>query len=108
MAYLTGSSAPWLFLAFRGWRLILAMVLLSIFYIKLGWFPPGRLDVTTELDMTRSGFAEYTGALLLDSLLNRRLDIFLIGLRHLAMPVFTLGIYHWATLGRITRSTVLK
>jgi len=87
---------------------ILAMVLLSIFYIKLGWFPPGRLDVTTELDMTRSGFAEYTGALLLDSLLNRRLDIFLIGLRHLAMPVFTLGIYHWATLGRITRSTVLN
>ena len=87
---------------------ILAMVLLSIFYIKLGWFPPGRLDVTTELDMTRSGFVEYTGALLLDSLLNRRLDIFLIGLRHLAMPVFTLGIYHWATLGRITRSTVLN
>jgi peptide/nickel transport system permease protein len=87
---------------------ILSMILISIFYIKLGWFPPGRLDVATELDMARSGFVEYTGAMIIDSLLNQRFDILLTTLRHLAMPVFTLSIYHWATLGRVTRSTILN
>jgi peptide/nickel transport system permease protein len=87
---------------------ILSMILISIFYIKLGWFPPGRLDVATELDMARSGFVEYTGAMIIDSLLNQRFDILAITLRHLAMPVFTLSIYHWATLGRVTRSTILN
>jgi peptide/nickel transport system permease protein len=85
---------------------ILSMILLSIFYLQLDWFAPGQLDVTTEIELTRSGFVEYTGALTIDCLLNGRFDILLTALRHLALPIFTLSIYHWATLGRITRSTV--
>jgi peptide/nickel transport system permease protein len=86
---------------------IFALILLSIFYVKFGWFAPGRIEVTTAMEMTRSGFVNYTGILTLDSLLNHRFDIFLAALRHLAMPVFTLSLFHWATLGRITRSIVI-
>jgi peptide/nickel transport system permease protein len=86
---------------------IFALALLSIFYVKLGWFSPGRIEVTTTMELTRSGFVNYTGVLTLDSLLNHRFDIFLTALRHLAMPVFTLSLFHWATLGRITRNIVI-
>lgn len=87
---------------------ILSLILISVFYIQLGWLAPGRLDVTTEVEMARSGFVEYTGALTVDCLLNRRFDFFLTALRHLAMPIFTLSVVHWATLGRVTRATILN
>jgi len=86
---------------------IFSMILISIFYINLGWFAPGRMDVLTDLEMTRSGFVSFTGFLTFDSLLNGRFDIFLVALRHLAMPVITLSMFHWATLGRITRATII-
>ena len=86
---------------------IFSMVLISVFYVSLRWFEPGRMDVTTDLLMTRIGFVDYTGFLTIDSLLNGRLDILLVALRHLVMPVLTLSMFHWATLGRITRSTVI-
>jgi peptide/nickel transport system permease protein len=86
---------------------IFSMILISLFYINLGWFAPGRIDITTDLEMTRSGFVDFTGFLTLDSLLNQRFDIFLTALRHLFMPVVTLSMFHWATLGRITRATVI-
>jgi peptide/nickel transport system permease protein len=86
---------------------ILAMILISVFYIQLHWFAPGQISVATSLEMDRTGFVEYTGALTLDSLLNSRFDIFLEALRHLAMPVITLSLFHWATLGRITRAAAM-
>ena len=43
----------------------------------------------------------------IDSLLNRRLDIFIDSVRHLVLPVITLSLVYWATLGRIVRSTIL-
>jgi ABC-type dipeptide/oligopeptide/nickel transport system permease component len=45
--------------------------------------------------------------LTIDSLLNGRIDIMKDAFRHLAMPVFTLSIYHWATLARVTRVSML-
>ena len=98
------------FLAFFGTSMppfIFSMFLVSIFYIQLHWFAPNRIDITTELDMTRTGFVNTTGFLTIDSLLNQRFDIFLTALRHLAMPVITLSMFHWATLGRITRATAI-
>jgi peptide/nickel transport system permease protein len=86
---------------------ILSMFLIAVFYVQLGWFAPSRMDVTTDLLMTKIGFVDYTGFLTLDSLLNGRMDILLVALRHLVMPVFTLSLFHWATLGRVTRSTVI-
>ena len=86
---------------------ILAMVLISIFYINLGWFAPGRLSLATTLELSEGSFSKYTGLLTIDSLLNGRPDIFIDAWRHLAMPVFTLSLYHWATLGRVTRATMI-
>ncbi len=85
---------------------ILAILFLAIFYVKMGWFAPGRLDMMLSVDITSPNFHSYTGMLTIDSLLNGRMDIFISAVRHLVMPVFTLSLFHWATLGRITRSTI--
>lgn len=86
---------------------IFSMFALAVFYVQLGWFAPGRIDPTMEYQLADAGFKAYTGALTLDALLNARLDVFWMALRHLAMPVMTLSMFHWATLGRITRATVM-
>lgn len=86
---------------------ILAMVLLSVFYINLGWFAPQRLGVMYGLEVNSDTFRNFTGMLTIDSVLNGRWDIFVDTWRHLVMPVFTLSLYHWATLGRISRSTTI-
>jgi peptide/nickel transport system permease protein len=86
---------------------ILAMVLISVFYINLGWFAPGRIGLEYSLEFSKGVFNHYTGMLTIDSLLNGRLDILADAWRHLVMPVFTLSLYHWATLGRVTRSTMI-
>lgn len=86
---------------------ILAMVLLALFYVNLRWFSPERISLTYSFQIREPSFQNLTGMLTIDSLLNRRFDIFVDSLRHLAMPVFTLSIYHWATLGRVIRATVM-
>jgi peptide/nickel transport system permease protein len=87
---------------------IFSMFALAVFYVQLRWFAPGRLDSLTQYEMLKSGFQSYTGALTLDSLLNLRPDIFFKALRHLAMPILTLSMFHWATLGRIARAAVIE
>ncbi len=86
---------------------ILALVLLSTFYINLGWFAPERISLTYSLELSKATFAHHTGLLTIDSLLNGRLDIFKDAWKHLAMPIFTLSLYHWATLARITRASMI-
>ena len=97
LAFLGTSMPPFIF----------SMILLSIFYVNLNWFAPGRMDITTELMMARTGFVEHTGMLTIDSLINGRLDVFWVAIRHLVMPVVTLSMFHWATLGRVTRATII-
>ncbi len=87
---------------------ILALILLSVFYINLGWFAPERISLNYSLELSKDGFNAYTGMLTIDSILNGRWDIFGDAWKHLAMPVFTLSLYHWATLGRVARATVLN
>ena len=97
-------------LAFLGTSLppfILSLVLLAVFYIRLKWFLPGRMDLLTDLEVAKSSFHPFTGMLTVDSLLNGRLDVFVSALRHLAMPVLTLSIYNWAVLGRLTRAAMM-
>jgi peptide/nickel transport system permease protein len=86
---------------------ILALVLLSAFYINLGWFAPERISMAYRLELSKDTFDQITGFLTIDSLLNGRVDIFLDAWKHLAMPIFTLSIYHWATLGRIARASMI-
>ena len=86
---------------------ILALVLLSAFYINLGWFAPERISLHYSLELSKDTFKHVTGMLSIDSLLNGRTDMFLDAWKHLVMPVFTLSLYHWATLGRIARVTMI-
>lgn len=88
---------------------ILALFCLAVFYIALGWFSPGRLDLKYMLELTGNpNFRTYTGLLTIDGLLNGRPEISLNALRHLVMPVVTLALVHWATLGRITRAAMIE
>ena len=87
---------------------ILGTVLLSIFYVGLDWFPLGRLGDSEMGIVNSSAYHTFTGMLTLDGLLNGRPDITLSALRHLVLPVFTLSISHWATLGRITRASAIE
>ncbi|HEX5807902.1 MAG TPA: ABC transporter permease [Anaerolineales bacterium] len=87
---------------------ILALVLISGFYINLGWFAPDRMSANFRSELSGDAFNQITGLITVDSLLNGRPDIFLDAWRHLAMPVFTLSLYHWATLGRIARASMIQ
>lgn len=86
----------------------LGLFLLSIFYVGLHWFPPGRTSIVELSLQTVTTFRSYTGLLVVDGLLNGRLDVVLNALRHLALPVFTLSLAQWATLARITRASIVE
>jgi len=87
---------------------ILGLVLLSLFYVGLHWFLPGYLSTVEGLVVRSSSFKTITGLLTIDGLLNGRLDISLDAIRHLVLPVVTLSLFHWATLGRVTRTSVIE
>jgi peptide/nickel transport system permease protein len=87
---------------------VLALVLLSIFYVLLYWFPPERVSMRISQDLRDPAYHTYTGLLTLDGILNGRPDISLDALRHLVLPVITLSLVHWATLGRVMRSTMIE
>ncbi len=81
----------------------LGLVLLIIFYYKLGWLPgPGRLDPFIKPP------PRVTGLILIDSLLALRFDAFVNALKHLIMPSFVLGMYAAAGITRMTRSSMLE
>jgi peptide/nickel transport system permease protein len=88
--------------------MVLAILLLAVFYVMVHWFPPDRLSDTTRLLVIGSNFHLYTGLYTIDGLLNGRPDITLEALRHLASPVITLSLFHWATLGRVTRASIME
>lgn len=95
------------FLATSTPTFILALVLISFFYIGLGWFAPERLSLGISLSLSPETFRPYTGFYTIDGLLNGRPDVTADAFRHLAMPVFTLSLVHWATLARISRAAIL-
>ena len=87
---------------------VLAIVMLAVFYVALHWFAPERLNLQNHLFLGSGQFRAYTGLLTIDGLLNGRWDISLDAARHLVMPVITLSLMHWATLGRVTRAAMIE
>jgi len=80
----------------------LGLVLLLIFYFKLGWFPePGRLDIML-IEPER-----VTGFLLIDSLIDSDWEVFWDALKHMTLPASVLGLYGMAGIARIVRSSML-
>jgi len=86
---------------------VFGLMTLMIFYAKLQWFPPGRLDTWATLATQLPDYHVYTGMNTVDSLLNGRPDIFADALRHLFLPALTLAYINWALILRVTRSSML-
>ncbi len=86
---------------------VFGLLVLMIFYAKLQWFPPGRLDTWAELAVQLPSWHSYTGMYSVDSLLNGRPDIFVDSLRHIFLPALTLAYINWALILRVTRSSML-
>jgi peptide/nickel transport system permease protein len=81
----------------------LGLVLMLIFYFKLGWLPePGRLSIML-LEPPR-----LTGVLLIDSAIARDWEVFWDALKHLVLPASVLGLVGVAGISRITRSSMLE
>ncbi|MBI4051523.1 MAG: ABC transporter permease [Elusimicrobia bacterium] len=99
------------FMAITGYSLpsfVLGLVLLMIFYGHLKLLPPGRFSLETDLLIHSENFRQYTGLLLADSILNRKLWVFWDGFKHLILPSITLCYINVALLVRITRSSMLE
>jgi len=87
---------------------VMALVLLSIFYVGLHWFPPQRLGLQSTLFIHSDAFRTFTGFLTIDGFLNNRPDISLEAFKHLVLPMLTIGLGYWGILGRITRVSVIE
>ncbi len=86
---------------------ILALAIMGVFYVNLGWFAPGGISYEFSRQILEDSYKNPTGFITIDALINGRFDILLDAFKHLAMPVMALALYHWATLGRIMRATVI-
>lgn len=75
-----------------------------IFFFVLGWAPPpmGRMGVGLESP------ARFTGFLIVDTILAGRFDHLVTALRHLALPVLTLGLIIGPGVGKVMRATILE
>ncbi len=96
--------------AITGWSIptfVFGLLVLMIFYARLGWFPPERLSDWAMRIVQGSEFTRYTQMNTLDALLNLRFDIFVDSLKHLVLPVTTLSVVSWAFLLRVTRTSML-
>ena len=87
---------------------VLGLLLLMLFYGKLGWFAPGGYSVMTDVTIHGPTFHSYTGFLLIDALLNGNMRVFLDVLRHLFLPAVTLCIGSFALMVRVMRSSMLE
>ena len=93
-----------------GWSIptfVFGLIVLMVFYARLGWFPPSRLSDWASRIVQSDAFTRYTQLNTVDALLNLRFDIFLDSLRHLVLPVTTLTYLNWALMLRVTRSSML-
>ena len=80
---------------------VLGLTLQYLFAVQLRMLPAsGRLDLGLQ-------FASTTNFVLIDSLVQRRFDVFADGLRHLILPAIALGSIPLAIITRITRAAVL-
>jgi peptide/nickel transport system permease protein len=82
---------------------VLGMILQFVFAVQLGVLPAtGRIDQRLAADLQH-----ITGFLLVDTLLQGRLDLFADASRHLILPAITLASIPLAIITRITRASVL-
>lgn len=87
----------------------LGIILISIFFVGLGWFPPGRLSSNvTNYVYTSPRFIKYTGLMTVDGLLNGQLWITIDAIRHLVLPILVLTTISVGGIIRLMRSSMLE
>jgi ABC-type dipeptide/oligopeptide/nickel transport system permease component len=96
---ITGYSLP---------SFVLGLVLLMVFYGIFQLFPPDRMSMSSDLIVHGGAYREFTGFLLLDSILNWEWGVFFDALRHLVLPAASLTYISMALVVRITRSSMLE
>lgn len=86
----------------------LGLIGLLVFYGVLGWVGgPGRLDPSYQM-MMEFQMTQYTGMILLDSILNGAWDMFRNALSHIVLPAALLGYVSMAYISRMTRSFMMN
>jgi len=94
------------FLSIVGWATpdyVMALLILVGSFTIFGWLPIGNLTTSLIKDWNT-----YSNSLIIDSILNLRLDILLAQLVNLIQPVLTLFIVHSAYVFQISRATALE
>jgi len=81
----------------------LGLLLLLVFYHRLGWLPGG-----SQLDIFMERPPRVTGFMSIDSILDRNAEAFFNFLKHLILPAFVLGYITTAEISRVTRSSMLE
>jgi ABC-type dipeptide/oligopeptide/nickel transport system permease component len=87
---------------------ILGLMMISVFYVGLHWFAPGRLSSSIEAIVRSAAFHPYTGFMTVDGVLNGRLDVTADALMHLVMPMVVVAALPWATVARVTRAGMIE
>ena len=87
---------------------VFGLLVLMYFYAKLQWFPPDRLSMWANIEVSGEAFRNFTNFVTIDALLNGRFDIFLDALRHMILPIITLSYINWALYLRVMRSSMLE
>jgi len=98
-------------LSIIGWSLPsfwVGMLLLTVFYNVLNWFPPGPLSRDMFVAVSSPNFMRYTHVDIFDGLLNLRPDVTIDAIRHLILPVVTIVTIDVALLIRVMRSSMLE
>jgi len=93
-----------------GWSIptfVFGLIVLMLFYAKLGWFPTGRLSDWASQIVQSDSYRQLTHMHTVDAVLNLRFDVFFDAMRHLVLPITTLAYLNWAYLLRVTRSSML-
>ena len=87
---------------------ILGLLLITVFYVQLGWFDLSRIGYNESFYIRSDQFFTPTGFITLDALVNLRPDLSWEAVRHLVLPVITLAAFHLASLVLITRASVVE
>ena len=77
------------------------LILVLVFYVKLGWFPNGG-----RMDLLITPPPEVTKSLIFDSILDLNLPALRSALHHLALPAITLGLIASGPVARVTRASM--
>lgn len=87
---------------------VIGILLLLILYGILGIFEPSRYSINTEMLLSTGQFTQYTNFMLIDSILNMNITVFIDSLKHIFMPALTIFLGTSALFIKITRTSMLE